>query len=115
MKPIYYCIIILSFILINCKDDASNLFPLKNRTVLVYLAANNNLSDEAKINIEQMESNIGDIDGNLLVYAKLPNNKPLLYQIFNENGWGKKKILNEYENLNSSNPLVLGKVISDVK
>lgn len=82
------------------------------RTILIYMAANNNLSPEAYDNIEQLEENIGDVDGNLLVYAKLPGANPALYHISKKEG---KKKIKEYTSHNSSDPTVLRQIITEVQ
>lgn len=53
-----------------------------NRTVLIYMAADNDLSDNALRNIEQMKSSY-PVDGknNLLVFVNLPEEKPYLIKI----------------------------------
>lgn len=109
--------LILFFVsFLSCEDNKPTPTTKKAfRTVLVYLAANNNLSNEAYDNIEQIEQNIGEIDGNLIVYAKLPNNNPALYQIRALNGKKEKIKLKEYNNHNSSDPTVLRQVINEVQ
>lgn len=88
----------------------------KFRTVVVYLAANNNLELEAYKNIEQMEKSLGDIDGNLIVYTKLPNKRSSLYHIHKKNGSnaGKTKI-KDYEPHDSSDPATMRLVLEDVR
>src|SRR5690606_40984714 len=69
---LFYFTICLLYIFQGCKD--TNIEPKgedKFRTVVAYLAANNNLELEAYKNIEQMEKSLGDVDGNLIVYVKL--------------------------------------------
>src|SRR5690606_35390127 len=82
------------------------------RTVLIYIAANNNLSNDAYDNIDQLENNIGEIDGNLVVYAKLPGANPALYHISKKDG---KKKIKEYTSHNSSDPNVLRQIINEVQ
>ncbi|MFZ4863892.1 clostripain-related cysteine peptidase [Sphingobacterium sp. Mn56C] len=108
-----YCSIL---IFASCKKDNSTVLPTENfRTVLVYLAANNNLQLEAYKNLEQMENTIGDIDGNLLVYARLPNTEPALYEITRKTGaTGGRRKIKSYLPHNSSDPNVMRTIIDDV-
>lgn len=102
-----------TLILLACKNENTpTLKPF--RTVLVYIAANNNLSHEASLNIEQMANSIDEVNGNLIVYARLPNSKPALYHISNNKGERKKIKIKEYEQHNSSDPNVLNSIISEI-
>jgi hypothetical protein len=78
----------------------------------VYLAANNTLEGEAYKNIAQMEEAIGDIDGNLIIYTKLPYESPKLYRISKEKG---REEIKSYSSHDSSNPATLAEVIADSK
>jgi hypothetical protein len=101
------------FVLYSCGEN--NPSPIKKqpfRTILIYMAANNNLSSEAYDNIDQLEDNIGDVDGNLLVYATLPGASPALYHITKKEG---KKKIKEYAGHNSSDPSVLRQIINEVQ
>src|SRR5690606_16152061 len=96
MRTFLFCIsICLLYLFQACKDpDIQLKDENKFRTVLVYLAANNNLELEAYKNMEQMEKALGDVDGDLLVYAKLPGSTPSLYHIQKRDGTntGKTKV-----------------------
>lgn len=108
-----FLIIVSTIFLFACKkENTPELKPF--RTILVYIAANNNLSHEANLNIDQMVSSIDDVNGNLIVYARLPNSMPALYHISNNNGERKKIKIKEYEQHNSSDPNVLNSIVSEV-
>lgn len=88
----------------------------KFRTVLVYLAANNNLDDEAYTNIQQMEDAIGEVDGNLIIYTKLPNERPALYKITpKKNGQGGLEKIRDYIPHSSSDPTIMKSVIRETQ
>ncbi|MCA5005183.1 clostripain-related cysteine peptidase [Sphingobacterium bovistauri] len=107
-------LLIISF-LFSCKDSNPEPEEKKTfRTVLLYLAANNNLSNEAYDNLDQIENNIAEVDGNMIVYARLPNSKPALYQIQNIKGKKEKRKIKEFEHQNSSDPTVLRQIINEV-
>lgn len=88
----------------------------KYRTVLVYLAANNSLEDDAYKNMRQMEEAIGNIDGNLIVYAKLKTGSPALYEVTKKTGTesGLKKI-KDYPPYSSSDPIVMKSIIKETQ
>ena len=112
----YYIICCFYVLLLaGCGGDTPK--PLESkpfRTVLIYIAANNNLSSEAYNNIDQIENSIGEVDGNLIVYARLPNSNAALYQISNKNGQRQKLKIKEYGNHNSSDPTVMRQIITEV-
>jgi hypothetical protein len=111
--PVILLYVFTFLVLYSCGEN--NPSPNKEqpfRTILIYMAANNNLSPEAYDNIEQLEDNIGDVDGNLLVYAKLPGANPALYHISKKEG---KKKIKEYTSHNSSDPTVLRQIITEVQ
>src|SRR5690606_36474119 len=92
-----YILLLVCFFLSSCKKDSATLSDVISfRTIIVYSAANNNLSSEAYLNIEQLETNIEDVDGNLLVYANLPNTAPVLFHISNKKGNRKTIKVKEY-------------------
>ena len=63
-------------------------FTKRQKTLLVYMAANNNLSEDAKNNLTAMQQGyIPGENANLVVYYHYPNQNPLLLQIkHNEEG-----------------------------
>jgi len=87
------------------------------RTVLVYLAANNNLAAEAERNIKQMEEGLDNgLNGNLVVYVKLPGERPSLYQIHGKSSpQGGRKKIKDYGPHDSSDPATLRLVLEDVR
>lgn len=117
MKPLNLFLSLLAFLFLSCEKNKDPL-PKESyyRTVLVYLAADNNLELEAYKNMKQMEEAIGEVDGNLLVYAKLPNQLPAIYHIAKASGESTGRVkIKEYSNHNSSDPETMKQVIEDVK
>lgn len=117
-KTFLYPIFCLIFLFSACED--SNVKPEekeKFRTVLVYLAANNSLEDDAYKNMQQMEEAIGDIDGNLIVYAKLKTGNPALYEVTKKKGstTGFKKIKDYPPLYSSSDPNVMKGIIRETQ
>lgn len=110
-------LLLLCSLLLACKKHEHTPDTKKRfRTVIVYLAGNNTLAKEAYDNMEQMERDIDNIDGNLIVYARLPNENPALYQIKPRQGDQSGKIkIKTYDLHNSSDPQVMTQVIADIK
>lgn len=108
-----YCLLVL----FSCgKETPMPEDTIPFRTVVVYLAANNNLAEEAYDNIDQMERALGDVDGSLLVYARLPGHNPTLYEIAGEKDKGGSSTpVKIYEPHNSSDPAVMKGVIADAQ
>ncbi len=116
MHHYIYTSLLFSFLfLYSCNKESID--PISEKTVLVYLAANNNLANEALANLAQMEESLINKDGNLLVYIKTPNQNPILYKIdpYSKDITNKKKIIKKYDNHNTSDPNVLKQVITDVQ
>lgn len=83
------------------------------RTVLVYIAADNNLSSYAMQNLSEMQSAMIQVDkgNNLLVYLDIPGLKSHLIKVLHD---GNREILASYDNENSASPEVLKRVVTDV-
>jgi hypothetical protein len=72
-----------------CKEVAGNktVYSSKEKTILVYMAANNGLSSYATENLFDMEKGyIPTTDGNLLVYYHIKDQNPLLLRITRDGG-----------------------------
>lgn len=86
------------------------------RTIMVYMAANNSLNGDAYTNINQMEAAFKDIKGNLIVYARLKNTLPAIYEIsYDQSSAINSKIIKTYSEHNSSDSRVMSEVLKDMK
>jgi hypothetical protein len=115
---IILCSIVLAISLQSCKRELPPTpdEKLKFRTVIAYLAANNSLINEAYQNINQMEQAIGNVDGELIVYARLQGVNPALYRIAtDQTSEIKSQKIKEYAPHNSSDPAVMKQVINDIQ
>lgn len=56
-------------------------FEVKDKTVLIYMVANNNLSGNSSVNLEDLKAGYIPEDDNLLVYKHDTGNKPVLMQL----------------------------------
>lgn len=108
-------IAVLLVLLFGC-SKSDDVAPENTRTVMVYMAANNNLASDAVDNLNQMEEAYRDIDGKLLVYARIFGSKPTLYEIVHDEGPEiKSKVLKTYSEHNSSDPRIMHAVFLDMK
>ena len=103
--------------MLSCKrPEEPNLSKVPFRTVMVYMGANNNLAPYAIENINEMEANIGQVDGVLLVYAKIGADPPAIFRISYDNSPEiKSERIKIYPNHNSSDPAVMRSVFKDMK
>lgn len=60
-------------------------FVHRDKTVLVYMVANNNLSSQAESNLSAMKQGFVPEEDNLLVYMHLSNKTPILLRIYKDN------------------------------
>lgn len=111
----YLLILILS--MTNCKKEAVMLPSpiISEMTVLVYIAANNNLQTEALNSIKKMQRGFVPIAGRvLLVFAKTSAESSYLLKInHSEDNRIVSDTLKIYKNKNSSDPDFLKSVIAD--
>lgn len=109
----------LAALLLNacCHDDEPLERPVSTRTVLVYIAGDNNLSDYINGNIQQMiegarEGGLNQCD--FLIYADRATAAPALYQLkANETGRIDTVRVRDYAEHNSATPEVLRQVVEE--
>lgn len=111
-------VLLLGMMLASC-DITGNVTGDIGRTVLIYMAADNDLSSFAQTDIEEMkngdvpdyfgEGESGDV---LLVYLDISGEPPRLYRLSRDRfGVVNMEILREYEEHNSSDPEVMRSVL----
>ena len=116
LKNLYGYMFLFILALFSCKKELPKREEKAGRTVMVYMAANNNLANEAYENINQMETAFKNVEGNLLVYVKLKNENPAIYKIkHDETASIKSQKLKTYENHNSVAPETMKGVIADMQ
>ncbi|MBR5000094.1 MAG: hypothetical protein IKY11_04075, partial [Rikenellaceae bacterium] len=115
MAKFFKSVLMLAAIAFACGCSSnSETTPSANRTVLIYIAANNDLSGYAYSNITDMIYGAADCNlknDNLIVYFAVPNENPTLYRI-DKNG---KELVKSYPTQNSLDPSVMAKVLADVR
>lgn len=111
-------ILIIPLMLSSClKEEADNTEVLPNRTVLFYMAGDNNLGDETQEKIDALAAawSISG-DNHLLVYQDRGGKyQPRLLEIKSyANGKGGIEVLEEYEKENSASSKVFSRAINDM-
>jgi hypothetical protein len=119
MKTYFFSLLFfMGFFLTGCWQENIEPEPKANRTLLVYMAADNNLTPFSYENIRSMlagTEEYGLNNGNLLVYHDSNREFPRLLQITNgENGEIQEKIIRTYEDRNSASVEVMQSVLSEV-
>ncbi len=117
MRNLYriFFVVLLTVSTVGCsKDEAGDgpADPEIHRTVLVYIAADNNLYSNAWGNLSDMARGMKDVKGNLVVYLDAWDDTPRLIKIGND---GSQQTLETYEKENSASPEVLRKAIARTK
>lgn len=102
---------ILSFI--SCADSDTIKKDIE-RTVLVYMAADNNLSSFGNTNIQLMLQGMKNVEGRLVIYLDPSNDVPRL-MVIEGNSAPKLDTLVTYSEENSASPEVLRRTIQDVR
>ncbi|MBE5318135.1 hypothetical protein IM793_03110 [Pedobacter sp. MR2016-19] len=121
MKTKNYLLCGLLMMFISCKKDANmvspvvNTSPESNRTVLVYMGGNNNLSNETYDKIEALKTSYTLGMGKLLIFQAAKGISPKLMEISaGNNGHGEIKTLKTYNNRNAASSGVFKDVLQDL-
>jgi len=86
-------------------DDHAPEFARKDKTVLVYMAGNNNLSSYAAQNLSDIKKGVVPTEDNLLVYYHTTKHNPLLLRIFkDETGAVVQDTVYRFPERNSAEP-----------
>ena len=116
---IRYLLLLLILIVVSCSEDTDiELIVPKERTVLVYVALDNNLSGEmSDVHASLMEGwKNSDKKGNLLIFAdSRGEDKPLLINIKKRSNEVIADTIFRYPEENSASPELLARVINDIK
>ncbi len=98
---------------ISC-GDTDSVKTDANRTVLVYMAADNNLNSNSNTNIQLMLQGMKNVEGRLLIYQD-PLNDVSRLMVIEGTANPKLDTLATYSEENSASPEVLRRVIEDMK
>ncbi|WP_251620683.1 clostripain-related cysteine peptidase [Odoribacter lunatus] len=112
---LFLFVLLLLPVFVACSDDPSEPQEGVGRTVIVYLGVDNNFAGEGAEKIKVLTENWkGSYNGNLLVYADA--GRAVLVHIYeNKSGRRMADTIQEYGSENSADPVVLKRVLSEVK
>jgi len=102
------CLILSLSISISCqKEEREEHFI--TRTIIAYIAADNDLTGDASFSLQQMEQGFVEKGVNLIVFIAQSGENPQLLEIHPRN----EKIVKTYPVLNTADPAVLKEVLQD--
>mgnify|MGYP002538945079 CR=1 FL=1 len=117
MKTSHFILLLLGLSLpIACDEErCSEVTPSARRTVLVYLAGDNNLSDEVWEKVDALVFAWQNPQDNLLVYQDTRGERgtPSLMKVVCEAGHSYTEVVKEYPDANSADPQVFSEVLRD--
>jgi len=102
-------LLLVACLCLSCSNDGTEQEPAI-RTILVYMAADNNLYKSAYKNIDDMQKAAIPSEYNLLVYIDTPNNNPNLLKIKK----GAIDTVKQYNTQNSASKQILKSVIDEI-
>ena len=105
-----YILFIFPFVFFSCEKDNEPLITPAEKTIIVYMAADNDLSNDALLNIRQMQRSYREVGIHFIVFVDAAGKPPCLLKI-KENGCDTVKIFSE---LNSADSQTLNNVLCDV-
>jgi hypothetical protein len=94
----------------SCTEDENPGQESINRTIIVYMAADNDLDADALADIEEMKQGFSEKGTNLMVFIDPLDEVPYLLKIGN----GKETYIKSYPELNSADPAILKQIIQEV-
>lgn len=107
--------LLLLLTLFACKKNAEDQPVIPERSVLIYIGANNNLHDDALITVEKIVAGAKSVpNGSVVVYLKTQSASCLL-KISTGRSPVRIDTVKKYVAGNSSDPVFLGEVIKDAR
>ena len=115
----FICFVLFIFLHVGCQTDEIK-ESLSNRTIIVYMIADNNLDNFSIQDINEIEEGWkDDFDGNLIVYIDRAEgarpSHPIVYRIGHDTTQTiKSKIVQVYSEQNSADPVIMNNVLSQI-
>ena len=106
----YTWLLFLLLAFFSCqKDDQVKTQTPASRTIIAYIAADNDLAGDASVSLQQMEQGYTEKGVNLIVFNAQMGENPQLLEIHQ----GRDKVVKNYPVLNTADPSVLNEVVQD--
>jgi hypothetical protein len=109
MKKYIQWLFSLFFILFACSEEEDKLLSM-NHVLIVYMAADNDLSGDAYRNLEQIKKGYIETGNKLIIFMDMADKLPELSEVSSK----KTTVLKEYTELNSASAETLHAILSDV-
>ena len=108
----YYsiCVILCFALFISCSKDDINNHHLTERTIIIYMAADNDLTEDAYTDIEEMQNGFEDTGANLVVFLDPADNTPYILKI----GRRTNTRVKTYPEFNSADAVQMERVLNDI-
>lgn len=114
ISAFFMCLTMLSFLL-GCRKEDSRPEAADLRTLLIYMAGDNTLSEETNEKIESLRKGYMKRMGRLLIYQDAYGQLPKLVEINGTDNGAALITLKNYPSENSADPTVFKKVLDDVR
>lgn len=109
-KVFTVCVFLSVFIVTACNKDEWSSIESVNRTIIVYMAADNDLSADALADIEEMKQGFSETKNNLIVFVDITGKPPYLLKIDEK----KETVIKLYSELDSADPETLAKITREI-
>jgi len=107
MKKYLLLFILFGLFFISCNQEGDLIQPEISRTIIAYIAADNDLSGDATVSLQQMEQNFSETGVNLIVFIDQTSTNPRLLEIHPDTA----TLVKSYPVSNSADPNVLKEVL----
>jgi Clostripain family. len=97
-------------ILYSCRNEDRDILPEAQHTLIVYIAGDNDLSEDATNNLRQMEIGYRNTGAKMLVFIDTANEPPKLLEI---NG-NRSLLLKTYPEFNSASAKGINNILSEI-
>jgi hypothetical protein len=103
-------LIIIIRLFVSCSKDEAPEFAGVKRTVIVYMAADNDLSGDAPVDLEEMKRNYKETGVKLIVLMDMADEAPYLLRITE----GGSETIKAYPEFNSADPANMNSLLREV-
>jgi hypothetical protein len=103
-------LIIIILLFVSCSKDETPEFVGVERTVIAYMAADNDLSGDAPVDLEEMKQSYKETGVNLIVLMDVANETPYLLRITE----GGSETIKVYPEFDSADPANMNSLLRDI-